>query len=131
MGAQASVEIVLDAGALIAFEKANPKMRAIAQESLRRGLRLLVPTTVLAQVWRSPARHTRISTLVNSRNSEVVAFDQSLAEATGLLCAFRGTNDIVDASVVVLAQIRHARIVTTDPKDLLHLNPKADLAIVT
>lgn len=131
MGAQAAVEIVLDAGALIAFEKANPKMRAIAQESLQSGLRLVVPTTVVAQVWRSPARHARISALVNGRNSEVVAFDQPFAEATGLLCALRGTSDIVDASVVVLAQIRNARIVTTDPKDLLRLNPNADLAIVT
>jgi len=43
---------------LIAFERADPRMPALLREVLRQGTRLIVPATVLGQVWRDGARQT-------------------------------------------------------------------------
>jgi hypothetical protein len=44
--------------------------------------------------------------------------DESLARAAGKLCAQAGTSDVVDASVVVLAYVMAAPVVTGDAADL-------------
>jgi hypothetical protein len=44
------------------------------------------------------------------------------ARAVGELCGKASTNDIVDAHVVVIADERHATIVTSDPDDISHLS---------
>lgn len=45
-------QFVLDAGALIALERADPRIRAVFDEAARQRIELVLPTTVLAQVWR-------------------------------------------------------------------------------
>ena len=52
MGEARHQAIVLDAGALIAFERADPRMRALLREVTRAGIRLIVPAGVVAQVFR-------------------------------------------------------------------------------
>jgi hypothetical protein len=44
--------LTLDAGALIAFERADPRVRALLGRAVEQGLPLAVPAAVLAQVWR-------------------------------------------------------------------------------
>jgi len=56
MGEKAPGTVVLDAGALIAFERADPRMRALLREALRRGTRLVIPAGVVGQVWRDGVR---------------------------------------------------------------------------
>lgn len=48
--------IVLDAGALIAFERGDARMRALVREAMKDGVRLVIPTGVLGQVRRGVAR---------------------------------------------------------------------------
>jgi hypothetical protein len=114
---------VLDAGALIAFEREDPRMRALFRLALRSGARLVVPATVVAQVFRDRARQVPLRALLNGPTTATPAFDRPLAEAAGTLCGRTGTSDIVDASVVLVARQERASVVTSDPEDLARLDP--------
>jgi hypothetical protein len=71
MGAKDPGAVVLDAGALIAFERADPRVRALLREALRRGTRLIVPAGVLGQVWRDGARQVVLRALIDGPTTEV------------------------------------------------------------
>jgi hypothetical protein len=123
MGEEGPGSVVLDAGALIAFERADPRMRALFREALRRGTRLIVPATVLAQVWRDGARQVVLRALLAEPTTEIPPLDRVLAEAAGTLCGRTKTSDIVDAAVVLIARAKRAPIVSSDVGDLSHLDP--------
>jgi hypothetical protein len=115
--------VVLDAGALIAFERGDGRMRALVREALKRGVRLVIPAGVLGQVWRGSPRQARLRALVKGPTSRVSPLDQVLAEAAGSLCGRAGTSDVVDASVALVARRERAVIVTSDVDDLRRLDP--------
>jgi len=123
MGKASPGAVVLDAGALIAFESGDPRMRALCREALRTGTRLLVPAGVVGQVWRDPARQVPLRALLAGATTEVSSLDQVLAEAVGVLCGRTGTSDVVDASVVLTARRARAVVVTSDGGGLRRLDP--------
>lgn len=123
MGEEGPGTVVLDAGALIAFERADPRMRALLREVLRTGARLVVPAGVLGQVWRDGARQVTLRALLAGPTTEVPPLDRLLAEAAGILCGRSRTSDVIDASVVLIARARHAVVVSDDVADLLRLDP--------
>lgn len=123
MGKARPRAVVLDAGALIAFERGDGRARALVREALRTGARLVVPAGVLGQVWRGAARQVRLRALMKGPTTVVPALDQVLAEAAGALCARTGTWDVIDASVVLVARRERAVVVTSDLDDLAHLDP--------
>jgi len=124
MGTARSQTIVLDAGALIAFERGDARMRALVREALKTGARLVVPAGALGQVWRGSARQAPLRALVKGPTTVVPALDQLLAEAAGVLCGRAGTSDLIDASVILVARReRAATVVTSDVDDLRHLDP--------
>jgi predicted SpoU family rRNA methylase len=47
----------------------------------------------------------------------------------GVLCKQSGRDDVVDASVVLLARRLGAKIVTSDSEDLSHLDPSIELIL--
>jgi len=53
--------------------------------------------------------------------------DDHAARAAGQLCGITGTSDMVDASVAVAARDRQARVITSDPDDIRHLDHSADI----
>jgi hypothetical protein len=57
----------------------------------------------------------------------VAALDRQEAQAVGVLCGRQRCDDIVDASVVLLARRMGARVVTSDPTDLTKLDPHLDV----
>jgi len=120
---------VLDAGALIAFERGNGRMRALFEEARATEDRLVIPAGVLAQVWRDPARQVALGGLVKAKSTTVVPLDQALAEAAGLLCGRRKTADVIDASVVLVARREGstAVVITSDTDDLRHLDASLEL----
>jgi len=122
--------VTLDAGALIAFERGDQRIRALVQEARATGASLGVPAAVLAQVWRDGARQARLAALVGSRTVEVVVLDTVTAKAVGRLCGLTGTADVVDASVVLAARARSDRVVTSDPADLAAIDPGLELLVV-
>jgi rRNA-processing protein FCF1 len=123
MGQARPRAVVLDAGALIAFERGDARMRALVREALRVGARFVIPAGVLGQVWRGAAREAPVRALVKGPTTLVPALDQVLAEAAGVLCGRAGTSDVIDASVVLVARRERAVVVTSDVDDLRRLDP--------
>ena len=123
--------ITLDAGALIALERRNPRIRALLATAHDHGLSVAVPTGVIAQVWRGGAgSQVPIARLLNDPWIEKVPLDEPLARAAGVRCGSTGHSDIVDASVVLCALERGHHIVTSDPHDIGLLAPTAALITI-
>jgi hypothetical protein len=127
MGKARPQAIVLDAGALIAFECGDARMRALVREALKVGARLVVPAGALGQVWRGAPRQAPLRALVKGPTTFVPPLDQVLAEASGVLCGRAGTSDVIDASVVLVARRERAVVVTSDSGDLRRLDPSLPL----
>jgi predicted nucleic acid-binding protein len=123
MGKTNPQTVVLDTGALIAFERGDAKMRALVREALKTRARLVIPAGVLGQAWRGVARQVPLRALVKMPTTTVPALDEILAEAAGVLCGRAGTSDVIDASVVLVARRERAVVVTSDVGDLRRLDP--------
>jgi predicted nucleic acid-binding protein len=59
----------------------------------------------------------------------VQALDFEEAQASGVLCGKSKTRDVIDASVALLARRHSAKVVTSDPDDLLRIDPKLSTVI--
>ena len=121
---------VLDAGALIAYEKRSRLVSLIVRRARDKGESLPIPAGVVAQVWRGGPRQAVLAQLLSSDTVEVVPLDDIEARAAGQLCGATGTSDVVDASVVICAQRRKASVVTSGPRDLRRLDPSLPVVIV-
>lgn len=110
--------IVYDTGALVAAERGNRRMWALHDAALREGVSPVVPAGVLAQAWRGGPQ-ANLSRLL--AGCTVMPLDESLARAAGTLCATADSSDVVDASVVVVARLAGAAIITGDAADLRSL----------
>lgn len=125
MGPKRPRPVVLDAGALIAIDRAD-----------RRVVRLLelagevhVPAAVVAQAWRNPARQVRLVRVLGADAVTIAPLDGTEARAVGQLCSATGTADVVDASVVLLARRVRGVTVTSDPDDLRRIDPGIDVVV--
>jgi hypothetical protein len=114
--------VVLDSGALIAFERGDRGVVALVARALERGAPLAVPAGVVAQVWRDGARQARLARLLAAPIAGVVALDDHAARAVGQLLGVSGTTDVVDAAVVWCARTRGMAVVTSDPDDLRRID---------
>lgn len=118
--------IIYDAGALVAAERNVRPLWALHDATLRRDLPPVVPAGVLAQVWRGGPQ-ANLSRLLSG--CRVSSLDEPLARAAGTLCGQARTSDVVDASVVVLAHVMGAPVVTGDADDLNALASAAGWSI--
>lgn len=116
------VALVLDAGALIAFEHADPTVLAFLDEAHRRAVPVRTSSGATSQVWRDRARQVRLTRLL--RGVEEVAIDKQTRPRIGRLLALSSTVDVVDAAVVDVT-VDGDEILTTDPDDLAHLAASA------
>jgi hypothetical protein len=123
----ATHSVVLDAGALIAIEKGDRKVLALCKVATIDGASIVVPAGVVGQVWRDGARRVRIARLVAADGTIVEALDLGVAKLAGAYCGRCGTNDVVDATVVVAARQHHAKVVTSDRADLERLDPGVEV----
>jgi len=114
---------MLDCGALIALERND---RAMWRRLKAAQLAGSVPVShggVLGQAWRG--RGPRQALLAKAlAGIEMRALDERLGRLAGQLLARSGTNDVVDAALVLLAEDGDD-IVTSDPEDI---EPLAALA---
>jgi hypothetical protein len=120
MGAQGTQEglgrkLILDAAALIGFERENRMVAAIIEEAHELGGRTVIPASVLGQVWRGGPRAARLAKLV--AGSDVDALEEGRAKEIGERLGVRDGSDVVNAHVVCCAVGRRAAIVTSDPED--------------
>jgi hypothetical protein len=122
--------LTLDAGALIALERGDERVRAVLALALEQRRPLRIPAGVVGQVWRGGSLQVAVSRLLRAREVEVQALDEPLARAAGELCAAAGTRDVIDATVVLAARERGDTVLTSDPDDLRHLDRTLRLARV-
>lgn len=128
--AEAEVSVTFDTGALIALERGDSRMLALLQLLARHAGCIRVPAGVVGQAWRGGARQAVLARLFTSPQVQVPSLDLAMGRACGELCAERGTSDVVDASVVLVAREHHDAIVTSDVDDLRRLDPSAQLELI-
>lgn len=129
MGRSGPRPVVLDSGALIAFERADRHVRATIRRATEAGRGILVPAGVVAEVWRDGTRQAQLARLLTNEAVSVPVLDEIVARAAGALCGRSGTNDVVDATVVLAARAANAVVLTGDVADLRRIDPR--LAVET
>ena len=124
---QKAAGVVLDTGALIALERGDKRMIALLHRALAQGRAFRVPAGVVGQAWRNGRVQVILARFLRSEEVEIVPLDDQLARSCGELCGAASTSDVIDASVVIIARERQHLIVTSDPGDLLRLDPAAQI----
>lgn len=119
--------IVLDAGALIALERRDDRMLAIAHELIKSRHVAHVPAGVVAQVWRGSPRQHAVARLMRSGAVRVHPLSEETAYRIGRLLGETAGSDVVDAHVALLGSSLAALVVTSDPADLKRLAPDIDI----
>lgn len=107
--------LVLDAGALLAFDRGDRTVRAFMEHASRSGADVRTTTGVIAQVWRDGGRQARLAMLL--RGVSEVELTSDRARRVGGLLGRVGGRDVVDASVVDAAADGD-EILTSDPEDI-------------
>jgi predicted nucleic acid-binding protein len=98
-------QYILDAGALIAYERRNRRVAALIELAAEHRIEIVLPSAVLAQVWLDGSQ-------------------------IGELLRTSGTTDVVDAHVAALSEHLNAPVITPDPDDLTKLSPAIDVIAV-
>jgi hypothetical protein len=109
------VGLVLDTGALIAFERGDRRVAALIEATRRRKDRVVTSSGCVAQVWRDGPRQALLARLLAGTAEHPLHPGDS--RAVGELCAASGTADVIDAHLARLAH-DHDTVVTSDPDDL-------------
>ncbi len=107
--------LVLDAGALIAYENGDRTVRAFLERARRDGIDVRTTTGVVAQVWRNGARQARLTLLL--RGVLEIELTAEQARCVGTLLGRTRLHDVIDGSVVDAA-VDGDEILTTDPNDI-------------
>jgi len=124
---------VLDAGAFIALERGSPFMLGILDQALRGKAEVVLPRTVIAQVWRGTPKQANVARLISAgmRRSGSVIIDELTSERAreiGLTIGRVHHPDIVDVHVAVAAAERGHAVFTSDDADIAKIDP--DLVLV-
>ncbi len=107
--------LLLDAGALIAFERGDAVVKALLAQEFARGRTWTTHGGIVGQVWRAPARQAGLARVL--RAATIVPLGASLGRDAGRLLATSGTTDVIDAALVAIAS-EGDRIATSDPGDI-------------
>ncbi len=108
--------LTLDAGALIAYERGEERIREILAVGYARGFVPTIPAVALAEVWRGDAKDARIARLLKASSIETV--DERLARAAGSLRRTTPGAGTIDACIAVGVRRRGDAIATSDPDDM-------------
>jgi hypothetical protein len=111
------LSLVLDAGALVAIERADRCVLALLKREVLAGRAPLTHGGVVGQVWRNGSgRQANLARLL--RGVEVRALDGALGRRAGELLGIAGEADVIDAALLALDG---DMILTSDPGDLAAL----------
>jgi hypothetical protein len=107
--------LLLDAGALIAIDKGDRRVRALLSVAQKEGLPVRTAATVVAQVWRDGRRQVALGRVL--AGTDVRSLEPDDARRIGELLGATDTTDVVDGHVAVLARPAD-RLLTSDPEDM-------------
>jgi hypothetical protein len=124
---------VFDSGALIALERRSPRLLDILDDVFNGEADVVIPRTVIAQVWRGQPRQANVSRLINASGTpgSPVVIDELTADRAkqiGLAIGQCSHPDVVDVHVALVAlECGHA-VLTSDDADIA--KAASDLVIV-
>jgi hypothetical protein len=121
------MSLLLDAGALIGFERGDKTVHAFLVRAHQDDVDVRTTSAVVAQTWRDPARQVALVRLL--RGVDEAELTKRRSRAVGELLASAGTVDVVDASLVEAA-IDGDEILTSDPQDIAALAEAAGKTLV-
>jgi len=130
MGRRNPRSLTPDAGALIAVESLDRRVGTILRRAAERDAHIIVPAGALAHVWRKGSRQGRLALLLDDPAVTVEIIDAEMAKACGELCGRHGTDDVIEASVVLTGRRYNSAILTSDLDHLRQLAPNLDLVKV-
>ena len=111
--------LVLDAGALVAVERAKREVVALIKHELMAGRSPVTHAGIIGQVWRGGAgRGARVAQLL--RGLDVRPLDSALGRRAGLLLGKARLADVIDAALALFAADGDT-ILTSDPGDIAPL----------
>ncbi len=111
--------LTLDAGALIAYERSDARVRAILAAARAEGIVPTVPTVAIAEVWRGDAKDARVARLLSG--CIVEPLDLRRARAAGALRRKVTGAGTVDSCIAVGVLERGDVVATSDPDDMRRL----------
>ena len=121
------MSLILDAGALIAIEKADRDTVALIKDELLQGRAPLTHGGVIGQVWRGgTGRQVNLARILPAL--DIVSLDEALGRASGVLLGRCRMHDVIDAALVLLAEDGDS-FLTSDPADLEPLAVAARLHV--
>jgi len=109
------VSLVLDAGALIAYERGSRTVQAFLERAHRHSEDVRTTTAVVAQTWHGDPKQARLAMLLRGVDERNLTSDQ--ARLVGRLLRQAGTADVVDGTIVDIANDGD-EILTSDPADI-------------
>jgi predicted nucleic acid-binding protein len=113
--------LILDAGAVIALARNDPRARAFVRRAIELDAEVRVPVVVLAETLRGTARDAGVHRVLNAV-SDSLPIDEAIGRRAGALLGRADRSDTVDAIVVAEAiESGGAGILTGDPIDLTAL----------
>jgi hypothetical protein len=110
--------LVLDAGALLAVERAKRDVIALIKGELAAARPPVTHGGVVGQVWRGGGRGARVAQLLPGL--DVRPLDATLGRRAGVLLGIARRADVIDAALSLLA-VDGDTILTSDPGDLVPL----------
>lgn len=108
--------LTLDTGALIAYERADARIREILAVAFGRGLVPTVPAVALAEAWRGDRRDARVAQLLKA--CAVESLTDQLARSGGALRHATADAGVVDACIASGVRERGDALATSDPGDM-------------
>ena len=110
--------MILDAGGILALARRDGLARGALDRAIREGYVVVIPTPVLAQVYRGGRDRADVDRVLNKVDA-VLPTSERAARRAGELQAKTGTTDAADAIVAAeaLASVP-ALILTSDARDL-------------
>jgi hypothetical protein len=121
------MSLVLDAGALVAVERADRDTIALIKQELLAERAPVTHGGVVGQVWRGGAgRQAILARLLPAL--EIAALDAALGSRAGVLLGRTRRQDVIDAALVLLAADGDV-LLTSDPSDLAPLAAAAGLQV--
>jgi predicted nucleic acid-binding protein len=120
---------VFDTGAFIALERRSSLLLGILDEAMRGTVEVVLPRTVIAQVWRGSPRQANVGRLIKAGRAggSPVIIDELTAERAKQIGVTMGAishSDIVDVHVALAASERGHAVLTSDDGDIAKVNPE-------
>ena len=126
--------VTFDTGALIATERGDTRVRALARVLASDGVPILIPAPAIAEVWRGGGgRQAHLAqflrTGLETGHIQIVDLDYAATREVGTLLG-RAPMSITDATVCRCALIAGGGVVTSDPVDIRRLIPSDRITVV-